>query len=69
MPDPLTPLPGFDWGKVEWGGPKEPATETCSYCGAPLDEESVPLILWMDDGSSARFCDDCQRKWWGFECQ
>ena len=39
------------------GGPDEPRTEHCSYCGDGLDPESVPLILWRRDGWVAEFCD------------
>jgi len=60
----LRPLPGFDWMLVSWGGPR---AEACSYCEAPLADGGVPLILWNEDGWCARFCDDCQRKWWGLE--
>lgn len=61
----LAPRPGFEWCAVNWGGPDEPRTEVCSYCDAPLDEESVPLILWNREGWCAEFCDQCQETWWG----
>jgi hypothetical protein len=62
----LTPKPGFNWLQVGWGGPDEPAAEECSYCGEPIPEETVPLILFRDDGWCARFCDACMVTWWGF---
>jgi hypothetical protein len=47
----IRPKPGFNWMMVAWGGPDEPRTASCSYCGDPfpteeLDPEFVPLILW-----------------------
>lgn len=52
------------------GGPDEPPAEDCSYCDAPLGNEDdpdyeIPLILWRAGGWCARFCIDCQRRWWG----
>lgn len=66
----LAPREGFDWMQVSWGGPDEPVSFTCSYCDAPLprdddDDYEVPLILWNAEGWCARFCSECQRKWWG----
>jgi hypothetical protein len=69
MSNTLRPLPGFDWGLVKWGGPDEPRTRFCSYCGANMPEpedDFVPLILWKDDGSCAEFCNECMRNHWGF---
>lgn len=63
----LNPRSGFDWRRVRWGGPTETRTESCSYCPNVIPEESVPLMLFKDDGSLAQFCDDCQRTWWGVE--
>ena len=42
-------------------------TVLCSYCSAVLKEASVPLILSNKEGWTARFCDQCQRRWWGLE--
>ena len=72
MPTTISPRPGFDWAKVKWGGPKDPRTEHCSYCGdkLPTDDEDpsfVPLILWASDGSAAEFCDTCQAQHWGIQ--
>jgi hypothetical protein len=55
---------------VQWGGPDEPRTEHCSYCGAELpdiddDDYEMPLILWNAEGWCAEFCTACQEKWWG----
>ena len=64
MASSLAPRPGFDWSLINWGGPDEPRTEHCSYCGDALDEDSVPLILWTA-GWCAEFCDHCIATWWG----
>jgi hypothetical protein len=66
----LRPLPGFNWQMVAWGGPDEPRTEHCSYCGDKLpteDEEPefVPLILWNENGWVAEFCDHCMERRFG----
>ncbi len=63
----LEPRAGFDWRKVRWGGPNEPASESCSYCGTAIGENEVPLILWSQDGHAAQFCAACMRTWWGVE--
>ena len=72
MPTTISPRPGFDWAKVNWGGPDQPRTEHCSYCGdkLPTDDEDpsfVPLILWNADGWCAEFCDTCQAEHWGIQ--
>jgi uncharacterized protein with PIN domain len=68
----LKPKPGFDWSRVNWGGPDQRRTDRCSYCDKlfpdPYDddvEDFVPLIMWNKDGWAAEFCEDCQREWWG----
>ncbi len=68
----ISPKPGFDWNLVQWGGPNEPRTEHCSYCGNPLPDDDedhgfMPLILWNSEGWCAEFCDDCQAQWWGVQ--
>lgn len=64
----IEPKPGFDWSKVKWGAPTDRTTEHCSYCGAAMDEDDVPLIMWSElTGDTCQFCIDCQSKWWGFE--
>jgi hypothetical protein len=65
MPMVLRPKDGFVWMKIQWGAPDQVRTVFCSYCDQPLDDESVPLILWREDGWCAEFCDACQRDWWG----
>jgi hypothetical protein len=63
----LKPSAGFDWSHVTWGRPDSPRSVLCSYCSASLGDESVPLVMWKDDGHAAQFCDACQRKWFGLE--
>lgn len=55
----IVACPGVDWSRVAWGGPSEPQSWCCSYCRAPIDEESSPLRLWRQDGAAAVFCDGC----------
>src|SRR5882672_3190728 len=61
----IAPRPGFDWTAVNWGGPDEPRTAHCSYCGDALDPNGVPLIMWTKSGWCAEFCDHCIATWWG----
>lgn len=68
----LRPRPGFNPMMIAWGGPDEPRTDRCSYCGDPLPTEEqdpgfVPLILCNSDGWAAEFCDDCQATWFGIK--
>lgn len=62
----INPAAGFDWARVAWGKPDEPRAENCSYCGAAIGEDVVPLMMWSEDGYAAQFCDGCMREWWGF---
>lgn len=68
----FTPKPGFNWMMVAWGGPDEPRTDRCSYCGDVFltedeDPEFMPLILWREDGWAAEFCDHCQAAWFDLQ--
>jgi hypothetical protein len=63
----LQPKAGFDWMKVNWGGPEEPVSDDCSYCGDAIPEESVPLRLWNAEGWAAVFCDHCSAAWFGLQ--
>ena len=65
--DPLAPKAGFDWTQVRWTGPYAPVDETCSYCGAAIPEESVPLRLWNKQHWAAVFCEACMAEWWGMQ--
>jgi len=65
----LQPKAGFDWTRVIWGGPHDRVSETCSYCGAALEEDVrdyIALRLWSQAGHAAVFCDRCMTDWWGF---
>jgi hypothetical protein len=61
----LQAAPGFDWAKVAWSRPDSSIVALCSYCFAGMPEETVPLVVWKDDGHMAHFCDTCMRRWWG----
>lgn len=63
----LEPQPGFDWTKVRWTGPTALVDDTCSYCGAAIPDEHVPLRLWNEGSWAAVFCYACMRTWWGME--
>jgi hypothetical protein len=63
----LRPAAGFRWEAVSWGGPDEPVSDDCSYCGDAIGEDDIPLRLWTQDGWGAAFCDACQTRWWGLE--
>lgn len=65
---PLIPAHDFNWMLVEWGGPDQRITELCSYCSTPFHEDEMPLILTTNAGWAARFCERCQRKYWGMQC-
>lgn len=55
----ITPKPGFHMSRLAWGKPDDPLSFTCSYCAAPIPEDSVPLRLFKQDGSAAVLCDSC----------
>ena len=63
----LQPKPGFEWGRVKWGGPLDPVSDACSYCSARIPEEAVPLRFWTEQGHAAVFCDPCSARWFGLE--
>lgn len=68
----LAPRPGCNPLMVNWGGPDEPRTLACSYCGDALptedeDPQFVPLILFRSDGWVAEFCDHCQARWFALQ--
>lgn len=66
----LKPKAGFDWKRVTWGRPDSVVSALCSYCSAALPEigdNEGPLMMWTNDGHAAKFCADCQRRWWGME--
>jgi hypothetical protein len=58
----------FDPMLLSWGGPDEPAAESCSICDLPLgsmDEPDyqIPLMMWREDGWCVRLCEACVAKW------
>jgi hypothetical protein len=63
----IPPKPGFNWSAIAWGGPDEPASDHCSYCGDEIPEDSVPLILWNAAGWCTPFCDHCRTVWWAWK--
>jgi hypothetical protein len=63
----LKPKEGFDWSRITWGRPDSPPSVLCSYCSASIGEDDVPLIMSSREGWTARFCDACQKRWWGFQ--
>jgi hypothetical protein len=59
----IAPKPGFPWRLIAWGKPNSPQRDLCALCHGRVG--NVPLILWKDDGSAAKFCDPCVDKWFG----
>lgn len=49
----------FDWSRVRWDDAKAPQCDDCSYCGAAIDDDAVPLRMWNQRGSSCVFCTRC----------
>ena len=58
---------GFDWAKITWGRPDSVPSVLCSYCSASIGEDDMPLILSNREGWTARFCEKCQKRWWGLQ--
>lgn len=65
----LAPKPGFDWNKVAWSKPDSVRSSLCSMidCLAIIPEDTVPLMMWSEDGHAAQWCDKCMEKWWGMK--
>jgi hypothetical protein len=61
----LSPVFGFDWSRVRWDAADMPQRHDCSYCGARIGDDEVPLRMWDEDGNGCVFCDDCAERWWG----
>jgi len=55
----LVPAPGFRADKIKWGGPDDAVSNTCSYCGAPIPEDDVPIRMFSEHGHAAVFCNPC----------
>ena len=60
----VRPLRGFDWSKVIWVAPDSTGPDECSYCSDVLGDNDRPRVLLSQDGEVARFCDECQLRWW-----
>jgi hypothetical protein len=63
----LVPAPGFNWQLVRWDAWNAPQRDDCSYCGAEIPEDAVPLRMWDEPGNSCVFCDACAVRWWGLQ--
>lgn len=51
----------FEWANVRWEPGNARPGNRCSYCGAPIPCDHVPLILWqLDTSDTARFCQACE---------
>lgn len=66
IPD-ILPAAGFDWGRVSWTNARDAPAPFCSYCSAPNGEGEIAMQLSTRTGLQARFCEDCQWRWWGIE--
>jgi hypothetical protein len=64
---PIEAHPGFKWERVRWDGAAEAVRNDCSYCGAAIPEEAVPLRMWDARGNACVFCDPCAERWFGLE--
>lgn len=54
-----------DPDRVIWS---EFAEDDCSYCGATIPEETVPLRMWKEGGNlGAVFCDRCASECFGIK--
>lgn len=49
----------FDWSRVRWDDAQAPQRDDCSYCGAAIDDDTIPLRMWNQRGSSCVFCVHC----------
>ena len=63
----IKPLAEFNWLMVQWRGPKQTPGDRCSYCGAVIPDDDVPLMMWNKEGWCAQFCEACRLKCWGME--
>jgi hypothetical protein len=67
MAESLAPRAGFQWGRVRWDAHDAPVGTTCSYCGAAIRDEAVPLRLWDAFDNACVFCDPCAAEWFGLQ--
>jgi hypothetical protein len=63
----VAPKPGFDWSRVRWDDAEAPQRDDCSYCGALIADDAVPLRMWSKRSDGCVFCDVCAEKWFGLE--
>ncbi|HLG44737.1 MAG TPA: hypothetical protein VKY24_00735 [Reyranella sp.] len=63
----LSPRPSFDWTRVRWDAADAPQRDDCSYCGAAIPEEAVPLRMWDASSNACVFCAPCAERWFGLE--
>jgi hypothetical protein len=60
----------LDPGLVTWTpGRSRRRSERCSVCGTPIGEEDAELLLWRDNGDSAKFCTACVDRHWGMHAE
>jgi hypothetical protein len=55
--------PDFNPMLVGWAGPDQRPVTDCSICDHPFKGGDVPLVLWSDDGWTARLCAACVYRW------
>lgn len=49
----------FDWSRVRWDDAKAEQADDCSYCGAAIDDDAIPLRMWNQRGDCCVFCERC----------
>ena len=45
--------------RLVWSHPNSAITPFCSLCQAYIPDDTVPLMMWNDNGALAHFCDRC----------
>ncbi len=48
--------------RIAWGKPESERSDFCSLCFARIPDNSVPLMVFKQDGHAAQFCDPCVSK-------
>jgi hypothetical protein len=54
---------GLDPSLLNWGGPDEEISFTCSICDAEIAEDAVPLRPYLPNGWALVLCDGCVKRW------
>ena len=49
----------FDARKLTWSRPDSRIAPFCSNCFKHIPEDSVPLMMWNNEGACVQFCDAC----------